>query len=131
MEGRTEDMLNMSLGEMTIEEFTPILRNIISDEFSKCSKAMALPADTSGLDGDFAERFYENPRMYVIGMEGLAKFLHCSVRTAYTYLKSGKYDAAIHKFGRKYVIDKKMFEEIHFKTSKFGNRRIRYGNLNK
>ena len=104
---------------------------MISDEFSKCSKAMALPADTSGLDGDFAERFYENPRMYVIGMEGLAKFLHCSVRTAYTYLKSGKYDAAIHKFGRKYVIDKKMFEEIHFKTSKFGNRRIRYGNLNK
>ena len=111
-------MLSMSLGEMTIEEFTPILRNIISDELSKCSKAMLLPADTCGLDGDFAESFSANPKMYVIGMEGLTKFLHCSVRTAYTYLKSGKYDAAIHKFGKKYVIDKKLFEEIHIKTSR-------------
>ena len=103
----------MSLGELTLEEFTLILRHIISDEITKCNKAMALPADTCGLEDEFAQRYTENPKMYVIGMEGLAKFLHCSVRTAYTYLKTGKYNAAIHKFGRKYVIDKKLFEQIH------------------
>lgn len=105
------------IGELSLDELLSVMRKIISDEVNKCLKTNELPPDISGLENSFADNVAKHPRKYAFGLSGLAKFLHCSERTAYTYMKSGKYDAAIRKLGRRYVIDKALFESIHFKSS--------------
>ena len=100
------------LSELTLGEVLPYLRRMVSEEIERGKQDHAVPAVFSGIMNSTMEHYLKNPHCYTIGLKGLAELLHCSVKTAYNYKRSGLYDPAIHKIGKRYLINKEIALEI-------------------
>lgn len=115
-----QKIITKPLCELTLEDVIPYLRQIIREEVSNCiNKKEKLP-NIAGIKNSTAEDILANPHLYAFGLRGFADLLHCSIKTAYNYKRSGKYDPAIHRFGKTYIINKEIALEIatgKYKTS--------------
>lgn len=107
-----EDITLRPFSELTMKDVTPYLRELIQEEMSNCLVNKKLPPAFSGIKDSTIEHFLTNPELYTIGLKGLADLLHCSIKSAYNYKRSGKYDPAIHKIGKRFVINKEIALEI-------------------
>ena len=103
-----EDITLRPFSELTLKDVTPYLRELIQEEMSNCLVNKKLPPAFSGIKDSTIEHFLTNPELYTIGLKGLADLLHCSIKSAYNYKRSGKYDPAIHKIGKRFVINKEI-----------------------
>ena len=107
-----EDITVRPFSELTLKDVTPYIREIIKEEMTNCMVERKLPPFFSGIKDSVIEHFLSNPELYTIGLKGLAELLHCSIKSAYNYKRSGKYDPAIHKIGKRFVINKEIALEI-------------------
>ena len=107
-----EEITAKPLSELTLQDVAPYLRELIKEEVNGCLLDKKLPPVLSGIRNSTIEHFLSNPDLYTIGLKGLAELLHCSIKSAYNYKKSGMYDPAIHKIGKRFVINKEIALEI-------------------
>ena len=110
MENIKENIESRPLQELTLGDLLPYFRKLITEEVK--AQKNSIPLTFSGIEDGITEKILKEPARYTYGLAGFAEVLHCSVRTAQTYKKSGHYDKAITKFGNKLVIDRVKVLEI-------------------
>ena len=108
----SKDITTRPLSELTLQDVLPYLRRMVNEEVGNCMRNKEIPPVLSGIRDSTVEHFLQNPQYYTIGLKGLAELLHCSVKSAYNYKRSGLYDPAIHKIGKRYIINKEIALEI-------------------
>lgn len=111
-----QNIITKPLNELTLEDVIPHLRQLIKEEVGNCLNSKEIPSYLSGIKDSTIEHLLANPRLYVVGLKGLADLLHCSLKSAYNYKRSGKYDPAIHRIGKRYIINKEIALEIANKS---------------
>ena len=71
-----------------------------------------IPVKYSGVSEEISAKILSDPTRFTFGLDGMADVLHCTVRTAMRYKKTGNYDEAIFRVGHRYVIDRVKVLEI-------------------
>ena len=90
---KTKETLNKRIIDMTVGEFLEVLIN--------ASKSSLFESDTKQKEPQF-----------VYGVAGFAQLLNCSIPTANRKIKSGRFDKATHRDGRKLVFNIRKVLEI-------------------
>ena len=110
MDNQTVDIADRPLQDLTLGDILPYFKRVISDEIKNYYEN--IPVSFSGASEEISARILSDPTRFTFGLDGMADVLHCTVRTAMRYKKTGKYDEAIFRVGHRYVIDRIKVLEI-------------------
>jgi hypothetical protein len=110
MDNRTVDIADRPLQDLTLGDILPYFKRVISDEIKNYYEN--IPVKYSGVSEEISSKILSDPTRFTFGLDGMADVLHCTVRTAMRYKKTGNYDEAIFRVGHRYVIDRVKVLEI-------------------